>query len=104
MSELLEILKRVRDGGPYNPQHGICVAVQDEGGSEDEMGELINLYCRWPRYSGDPAFPVPAPDGGCLVGAYADAGPDVVWNPEHPYGAARRELLNWCIEQLEAQQ
>lgn len=101
---LLEILKRIRDEGPCNPVGGICGAIEDFGGTKTEEGEFQNLYKQWPRYSGSEKFPVPGPDGNAPTSAFVWTDGGDMWNPHHPYGAARLELLNWCIEQLETEQ
>lgn len=93
---LLEQLKYIRDNGVRNEEAGICDAL-----SATVMDEFQDLYFHWPKHSGRAVYPVPCPNGGSAGCAYLDAKPKTMWDRDHPYGALRHELLNWCIAQLE---
>ena len=56
--------------------------------------ELRNLMRKWPEYSGDAVFPVPASDGNCPEISYVRA--KNLWGFDD-YGRARRRLLAWLI-------
>lgn len=60
--------------------------------------ELAKLFKTWPKYSGNPGYPVPCPDNDFSAGEiyYITA---VMW--EGAYGELRVELLNHCISELE---
>lgn len=96
---LLEILIKIRDEGPVRPMSGICASVYHIG-THDLVSEFKRLAKRWPKCSGVFDYPVPDPGGvehpARSYGTYRSH----IWNPDHPYGALRLELLNWCIEQL----
>lgn len=62
--------------------------------------KMDELFTSWPEYSGCESFPVPAPPGELDVyQAYYSIGNK--WVGE--YGAARVRLLDYMIEQLEAE-
>jgi hypothetical protein len=95
---LLDELKAIRACGEDNNQFaGICRCLYFE-----YRAEFKALCVQWPKFSGDDVFPVPSPypeDTAASVYLY---GPSKnMWDPGHPYGALRYELLDWCIEQLE---
>ena len=96
---LLNALKRIRDKGPYNRVAGICCNLKN---FDFEM-EFRDVCVAWPKHSGNLCFPIPSPTGRDPGDMYLFSGEDVMWNKEHPYGALRYEMLNWAIEQLEAQ-
>jgi len=84
---------------------GICFHVDVRMGRANVRGHdsLINdAFSAWPKYSGLKAWPVPCPQGNDPEQAYSLAGKSVMWNPEHPYGALRLELLDFMIEHFGA--
>lgn len=77
-------------------KHGICGEVSKRGGYNPViMPELQRLFSLWPKYSGDQTFPIP----GGYVAYQSAAWSTAMWSGE--YGALRKELLNFMIEQLE---
>lgn len=93
--DLLTALKTLRDDGPNDSGVGICSNVAGL------LGEEIPLYRfmeGWPEHSGSRCYPVPHP-AGCPLDGFWSA--EDVWVGE--YGAARRRLLDYMIEQLEGQ-
>lgn len=87
---------------PLRANQGICSLVEDycvtnagweayfDAGLHEEVDLLLqSLFEEWPKYSGQPAFPIP---GG--AGAYFGS---CRWEGE--YGALREELLQFMIEQ-----
>lgn len=105
---LLAALKKVRP-----KDHGICTQVtlltahlsDYTNAAVDTL--LSELFMAWPEFSGSRAFPVPytgplleRPVGyrGSHEGLAFFRAP--LWAGE--YGAARKRLLAWMIEQLEA--
>lgn len=57
-------------------------------------------FSKWPEFSGDRVFPIPGYDDPAQ--AYVRANEHEMWSPEHPYGAARRRLLDFLIDRAEA--
>ena len=94
---LLEVQKAVESN---QPSKGICDLLSKALLSKDynlavELSkELRNLMRKWPEYSGDALFPVPAPDGSCPETCYVRA--RNLWGFDD-YGRARRRLLAWLI-------
>jgi hypothetical protein len=97
MSLLKELIK-LRDEGPTFRRYGICTNVFDE------HDELSDLFAEWPEFSGSLKYPVPAycSEYDDAADAFNTAGAEM-WDPDHPYGAARLRLLAFCIETLQAQ-
>ena len=96
-SALLEVQKTVESN---QASTGICDLFTKALLSKDydlrvELAkELRNLMRKWPEYSGDAVFPVPAPDGSCPETYYVRA--KTLWGFDD-YGRARRRLLTWLI-------
>lgn len=103
---LLDALKDIRDNGPasetFRDPGGICVAVEDRAGVEAEQRLVSGVMWRWPQHSGNLHFPVPAPESQDPRTYYFYARHrGITWDRGHPYGAARWELLEWCIARIE---
>lgn len=95
------------------PPYGICIYLDCHFGGDNygEVGdEVSDLMKRWPKFSGADAYPVPAPsnyklpEGArpiSLARAYfwECGSKEARWDASTEYGAARRELLAWLIEQ-----
>lgn len=64
------------------------------------MMKMDELFTSWPEYSGCETFPVPAPPGD-LDYAQVYHSIENKWVGE--YGASRKRLLDYMIEQLEAE-
>jgi len=93
---LLEELKTLRDEGPKRPGEGICKNLCSPA-NEVEFNRLAEA---WPNSSGNITYPVPDPDRDPNE-AYNFTPDEEMWSPDNPYGAARLDLLDWAIEQLE---
>lgn len=102
---LLQRLEFLRDellvNGLYERRAGICYAI-----NYNSMGTplrkpagtltaIVDLMTQWPKWSGERTFPVPHPEGKCPQRAFYNL---PIW--EGPYGALRRELLDYLIERL----
>lgn len=88
--ELLGELKQLHARG--GSKCGICHSV----GYQHEL-DLIQLFKRWPKYSGSIVFPMP---GGMY--AYNEASlNNTLWDRNTEYGQLRWELLEWLIEELQ---
>lgn len=60
------------------------------------------MFEAWPEYSGDLEYPIATFDDGGrqYLDAAASGSPEAMWSAAHPYGAARRRLLDFLIEQF----
>jgi len=90
-SQEREGLIKLRDEKPQNYDTGIC------NSTHIPYTRLMKIFQQWPEYSGREAFPVPAPDGSDPGDYYITSDNTVMWNPDHPYGAARLRLLDFLI-------
>ena len=89
----------------FNPVGGICSAVTNLTFPYDESAiRVMQIFWKdWHRVAKKyEAFPVPSwNDDYSPTGAYCSTeGKDNMWNPNHPFGAARLELLDFLIEEL----
>ena len=106
-ADLLHMLKAIQDKGPLDRSGGICEALicmsyQLLPALAGEVRTTFReLSLQWPMYSGNPVYPVPAPDGGDPAVIYNASSKAEMWEPSQPYGALRLELLAWCINELE---
>ena len=107
---LLEALKAINV--EVIEDSGICGRVEDYlcdtyNMDYDRAKSLIEhqlhpIFASWPEFSGHPHFPVPSPDEDMNEHDFYMAASDhEMWSADHPYGAARRRLLEYCINQLE---
>ena len=95
--ELHEALVRLKAEGPDVLRFGICYAV-DVALGEGARFRVIELCAEWPESTGSSQHPVPygLHDGWTNISAFGRE--EIMWNPDHPYGAARLRLLDWLIE------
>ena len=88
----------------FCPLEGICWAVTKLTFPYDESAIRVMAIAwkDWPKKGKNGAFPVPPwSDVYSPFGAfYSTEGKTNMWNPNHPYGAARLELLDFLIEEL----
>ena len=61
---------------------------------------LTAKFKQWPKFSGSSTYPVPGVFASSAT-AFECARPTEMWSPSHPYGALRRELLQFLIDELE---
>lgn len=66
----------------------------------DYQEELAEAFEAWPKFSGSIQWPVPCPNAGSPMEAYANS--CNMWNPEDAYGALRLELLDHMVQHFEA--
>ena len=88
LSELLAV-KACTEGNYRSSNVGICLRI-----SPGLKGEFRQLYCKWPKFSGDMAYPIVY--GGDPAIEYNKF---PLWG-DNPYADLRRELLDWCIKEL----
>lgn len=92
-------LVNIKTHGPEFHAGGICYNVDFafvplESASLDAL--LEQAFEAWPKYSGDDAYPIPGGEE-----AFDQTHRDDMWNPNHPYGALRLELLDYLINYFE---
>lgn len=90
------------DAGVYcNLAFGVCsMAERCEEASRPLSNNLTrwlpDAFRKWPKFSGDIHYPI--------LGSseyYTCMTPFEMWSPSHPYGALRRELLEFLIDEIE---
>ncbi len=80
---------------------GICANLK-EGANLDVDYFLQPCFRTWEQFSGSHAFPVPSPyvsDKYAAADVYTTTHMDDMWNPEHPYGSLRLDLLEHLIRE-----
>ena len=79
---------------------GICDNLE-EGANLDVDDFLQPCFMTWEQFSGNNAFPVPSPysDERYASDVYETTHKDDMWNPEHPYGSLRLDLLEHLIRE-----
>lgn len=112
LNTILTLLKRIQNG-EREDHRGICTNITwlslagKEYATTEERIESENLYTyymdwlgsnvkRWSKFSGNTVYPVPTPDHTDPNSFYWKI--DNKW--EGDYGEVRKELLQWCIEQI----
>ena len=106
---LHEILVQIKTDGPMDHRFGICDAVRTmakahELDTSKVLDEVCHLFTQWPEFSGDSLYPIADPASSrnpCM--AYLGNDECDMWNPNHPYGAARLRLLDFLIERTSPQ-
>lgn len=103
----LDALQLVALNGPREVDSGICWAVEDKVFDIDPevsltaVGRVLcEAFKKWPKFSGNPAFPIPTGEENVSSMYYRL---DNLWDMDTQYGRDRWELLKFCIEQLEAE-
>ena len=127
--KLLEIAAHLRKLGnkeiePIRVTAGLCINLEKRFSESDEwfLMSPSSDFCfvdQWPKYSGDPYYPVPCPvELEARITSQANYEFDDVntiheacydyylehgagWNIDDPYGALRLELCLWIAEQIE---
>ena len=83
-------------------ESGICANLE-EGANLDVDYFLHPCFRTWGQFSGSCAYPVPSPysDEHSASDVYSITHEDDMWNPEHPYGSLRLDLLEHLIRECE---
>ena len=92
-----ESLEKLKKSGPIHIQLGICRNIRTENKGDWNLNR-DECFESWREYSGDIIFPVPGYHGHSPSNAYDRTYGGDMWNPDHPYGAARLRLLDHCIK------
>lgn len=79
---------------------GICANLE-EGSNLDVDCFLRPCFRTWEHFSGSYLYPVPSPysDKHSASDVYDTTPEDDMWNPEHPYGSLRLDLLEHLIRE-----
>lgn len=93
--DLLALRRRYEEGRLCDSPHGICSFVHPDN---DTL--LVELFRRWPEFSGNESFPVPDDDEEFGVDPYEAYLQCEDTFGDHEYGRARLRLLDWLIDQL----
>ena len=82
--------------------HGICANL-DEKAYVNVDDFLQPCFATWKHFSGNYSYPVPSPysDESYASDVYSTTHRDDMWNPEHPYGSLRLDLLEHLIRECE---
>jgi hypothetical protein len=112
--DLLYALIKVRNGATTgtlpHPSLGICANVNhwlcykyDLIVRRRQCKVLMrDAFKRWPEYSGNILYPIRSENALSEQAMYDAANADgTMWDVTTPYGAARIDLLDWLIEDLE---
>ena len=89
-------------------ESGICANLE-KGANPDEKtclkvdSFLHPCFRTWKHFSGSYIYPVPSPysDEYSASDVYETTLGDDMWNPEHPYGSLRLDLLEHLIRECE---
>ena len=96
---LLAVRKDVESG--KFPNSGLCSAIITKALDLDirtiEYQHIIGLCSKWPEGTGSVIYPVTVSGDGYLE--YFNSDPIEKWSKAFTYGAKRRRLLDWLIEQ-----
>ena len=109
-SKIDQLAEKLRDLRSYvnsdefeDSVYGIChLIIRFEDRTDVDVYYWLSAQFRkWPEFSGNLEYPVRGYDdlspGLAFSSSYWQ-----MWHPSHPYGAARRRLLDFLIEQAEA--
>ena len=94
-------LYALKDGDIPFRDYGICANLAERVNLDVDY--FLQLCFRtWEHFSGDYAYPVPSPYASNKYSAsdvYETTHKDDMWNPEHPYGSLRLDLLEHLIRE-----
>ena len=82
--------------------HGICASLSKK--TYVNVDNFLHPCFRtWKHFSGSYLYPVPSPysDERSASDVYETTLEDDMWNPEHPYGSLRLDLLEHLIRECE---
>ena len=83
-------------------ENGICDNLDEK--THLDIDEFLRpCFETWPHFSGSYLCPVPNPysDNRSAAVVYGTTHEDDMWNPEHPYGSLRLDLLEHLIRECE---
>lgn len=83
--------------------YGICANLEERANLDVDYF-LHPCFRTWEQFSGSYVYPVPSPyasDEHSASDVYSTTREDDMWNPEHPYGSLRLDLLEHLIRECE---
>ena len=96
--KVFEALQKVKDGQRDDQSAGICYNVEEILPFRSKWDtHYTECFKAWTEFSGNVFYPVSSECGGTPQEAFLRMSDAIMWNPEHPYGAARLRLLDHCI-------
>lgn len=103
--QIIEAVKAKVTDNPHGYDTGLCYlmfcnlkAYKGEPCYSQWHGLKQLAFAQWDQYSGDGMFPVPSPDSSDPEQAFDNGCKGrVMFDPDHPYGKARLELLDHLI-------
>lgn len=106
--EVLDQLLSIKLNGTDDVYQGICIAIADElheAGSSYQhtfaktKEVLQQAYLAWPKYSGDPDYPIRSDSDESAIAIYERYSYVYnMWNHKEYYGVARWELLDFMLD------
>ena len=100
LKRIQRILYALKAGDIPFRESGICDNL-DIYVNFDVSYFLHPCFRTWEQFSGSYAYPVPSPysDEHSASDIYSTTHEDDMWNPEHPYGSLRLDLLEHLIRE-----
>lgn len=99
--KVVEKLIGLRSGELNTDDSGNGICFEISLCSDRKEIDIHAMFMQWPEFSGDIEFPVPSKQEGMdAEDAYMKTENKDMWNPAHPYGAARLRLLDFLIAKL----
>ena len=104
VARILERLQQIKAAERRDSGMGICVNLVCFGRERIPQAStwLRYQFPKWPKYSGNPEYPVPATQVG-ETGDSQYIGTRNLYNPGTEYGRLRLELLDFLIEQAKGE-
>ena len=101
-------LYALKDGNIPQREHGICANLEERVNLEERANLDVDYFLHpcfrtWEHFSGIHDYPVSNPysDENSASDVYVTTHEDDMWNPEHPYGSLRLDLLEHLIRECE---
>lgn len=101
MRTMLETLETIRENPDEIPDklYGICALLPET--FDWDSKRIESAFRSWPKFSGLPEHPIPSTDPEFSPRVfYAICSRENMWNPDHPYGALRWELVDHMIKEF----
>jgi hypothetical protein len=111
-SELLQfafdLAKHEQEKGTPFP-HGACTVLCSIEAKTyqvkfSEVKAIMNKFVEWPGSSGDITYPVPGVLGVCDPAFSYTRFRGSSWDPSHPCGKLRHEMIEWTINKLKEEE
>lgn len=100
VDKVWQALECVKVLGAVHYDLGICrgvITYLSDTGIPVWKGNFVECFKDWPESTGWSDYPVPSMCHRSPGDMFDFTSDDNMWNPKHPYGAARLRLLDHCI-------